>query len=195
MSTRKVPGALTEEALQLLSAVFLDSRDTHVTPVTGRIASAGKFGVYDPGLARSESAYLRMISVVEAYVDTLSSARFERKLTGQAEIFRLLVLAAERKSSRSWSERKDAFLTYHLVALVICDRWSELDAGIEARNAIAHGLGRLTLRQRNHKSRAKIASVEIAVVDDRILITDASLARCYAFCAGFISSVDSKVQD
>jgi hypothetical protein len=195
MQVRKVPLALTEEALALLSVTYadfaqLDSRREQ----TGRIDFVGSLGAYDFGRIRFEATYLRLIGIVEAYADSMCSDLFRRYPVDQVPMLRALITAAETQASINWKERKSAFSDYHGVSLGSCERWSELDAGIEIRNAIAHGLGTLTKRQRNHRSREKMKSVGAVIVDDRLMLNDKALEKCLVFTREFVKSVDSKLE-
>jgi hypothetical protein len=193
---RRVPFALTEEALCLLSVTYADfAQIGSRCQQEGRIDFVGSLGAYDFDRVRFESTYLRLISIVEAYVDSMCSDLFRRPQVAQVPMFRALIAAAEARASTNWEERKSAFSEYHRVSLGSCERWSELDAGIDIRNAIAHGLGTLTKRQRTHKSRAKMESVGAVIVDDRLMLNDKALARCLLFTTEFVKSVDSKIDD
>jgi len=186
--------ALTEEAQQLLAATYADFDRATPARRIGRMVGSGPLGAYDSNRVRCESAYLRLISIVEAYVDSLCSELFRQQTSHQGPMFRALVAAAEARASTNWDERKTAFNDYHSVSLSSCSRWSEVDAGIYVRNAIAHGLGSLTRRQRSQKVRSKIRSVDVAVVDNRLVLTDVALVRCLSFSNDFIRSIDTGVR-
>lgn len=196
MQVRKVPFALTEEALALLSVTYADFAQLDPQrQQAGRIDFIGNLGAYDFGRVRFESTYLRLIGIVEAYIDSMCSNLFRRQLVDEAPMLRALITAAEAQASTNWKERKSAFSDYHGVSLGSCARWSELDAGIDIRNAIAHGLGTLTKRQRNRKSREKMKSVGAVIVDDRLMLSDKALKKCLVFTTEFVKSVDSKIED
>ncbi len=195
MQVRKVPLALTEEALALLAVTYADFAQLDPPrQQAGRIDFVGSLGAYDFGRIRLESTYLRLISIVEAYVDSMCSNLFRRHLVDQVPVLRALITAAETQASINWKERKSAFSDYHGVSLGSCKRWSELDAGIDIRNTIAHGLGTLTKRQRNDKSRNKMKTVGAVIVDDRLMLNDNALERCLVFTREFVKSVDSKLE-
>jgi hypothetical protein len=193
MMLRKVPLALTEEALGLLAATYADFTTIAQVPVPGRITTTGSLGPYDFRGVRFESAYLRLICILEAYVDLLCSKMFRQHLVGQPSIFRHLVYEAEMRASANWDERKSAFSGAHKVRLTSCSSWSDVDAGIEVRNAIAHGLGGLTARQRNGKHREKLAKVGVLVVDERVLIDEKALKRCLRYASDFVRSLDAAI--
>jgi hypothetical protein len=105
-----------------------------------------------------------------------------------------LVINAELKASTTWYDRKNALSQYHHIKVGEFDRWYELDAGIEVRNAIAHGLGQLTRRQRQGKAESKVSQIGVIVRDGSIVIDNRSLKRCRDVCINFVCYLDNKCQ-
>ena len=193
----RVPLAITDAALQLLYEAHADLMRTTAVPPVGRMKTsgvAGRLRAQDPNQVRAQGTYLRMVSVVEAFVDTLSSQAFRHRIDEQDDLVVALVNAAEARADTSWSERKSAFQTYHGVNLGSCHGWTAVESSHLVRNAIAHGLGSLTRRQANKGSRSKVRGAGVVLVDDVIWITDASLARCRDSSATFVRDVDAKVR-
>lgn len=193
MTIRRAPRAVTESAVHHLHASYLDHVHAFaaVPRARGRIlTSTTAFGSYDSGAASRQGCLLRLISVVEAYIDTLSSALFRETVPTSDELVLRLVDSAQLLASTSWSERHSAFENYHGIKLRKLDRWSELDAGIEVRNAIAHGLGWLTRRQRTKSITGKLSQLGIIVRDGGIVITESSLKNCRDACVDFVNSLD-----
>jgi 3-mercaptopyruvate sulfurtransferase SseA len=64
------------------------------------------------------------------------------------------------------------------------------------RNAVAHGLGKLTRRQlRSEQSvKSKLKAAGITVDDNRIVLSDDSLAAAASACRDFIERLDLTVQ-
>lgn len=102
-----------------------------------------------------------------------------------------LVEAAEMRASSTWDERTKAFRHYHQIYLGTLARWSELDAAIEIRNAVAHGLGQITPRQRQDKARAKMVQFGVSVRDGHLKITEASLQKCRDVCVAYVLDLDA----
>ena len=152
----------------------------------------GSLGIYDPNAMRTEAAYLRLISIVEAYIDSMCS-QLILSTNDQSEMFRLLVSTAEERASSSWREREEAFRTYHNISLSKCDAWKELQSGIVIRNAIAHGLGHLTKRQRKPATRLKVQSIGARLSDDQLILDAQCLDQALAFSRIFVESVDDKI--
>lgn len=189
---RVAPLAITEEAQKLLRATHADFSVIASTGLPGRGSgfAASALGSYDFAQVRNQSEYLRLVSIVEAYVDTCSSQQFDLRTMGRDAFLRALAAAAQDASLKGWDERKEAFKTYHGVVLGECARWSDIDAAREARNSIAHGLGRLTSRQQSAKTRRKIEAVGISFRGNHLVITDAALDRCVKSGVAFIVDVD-----
>lgn len=194
MILRRVQREVTEAAIQYLHSTYLDHLQTaqSIAPVRGRVLMSGTaLGLYDIESASKQGCFLRLISVVEAYVDTVSGALFRENTPTTHELVRRLVENAELRASTTWQERIAAFQAYHLIRLGGLARWSELDAGIEVRNAIAHGLGQLTPRQRNGVTSGKLSQIGVSLRDGYVVITIESLRRCCEVCVEFIASLDN----
>jgi hypothetical protein len=149
VSIRIVPFAVTEEALRLLQATHADFTRLPMPPPRGRlrIGTTTALGPYDFSQVRAQSEYLRLVSIVEAFVDTCCNHLFDLKTQGHDLFVSNLADAARDQASNSWEERKKAFATYHDVPLGSCAGYSDVAAAVQVRNAVAHGLGSLTRRQ------------------------------------------------
>lgn len=146
MVIRMVPFSFTEEALRLLWTTHADFSQLASLPRRGRInvGSSLNFGPYDFQHVRAQSEYLRLVSIVEAFVDTCCNHLFELRTKGLDSLFQNLAAAALDQASRDWESRKAAFKVYHGIALGACSKFSDVSAAVQVRNAIAHGLGSLT---------------------------------------------------
>jgi hypothetical protein len=194
VTERSVPRAVTEEAVYYLYATYTEyDRASLALPAPkGRVrTNAAALGTFEPATVVREACLFRLVCVVEAYVDTVSSALFRERAPTSRDLVRRLVERAELRASATWDERVFAFETYHRVSLGQLARWSELNGAIEARNAIAHGLGRLTPRQRNPAVAGRLGQIGVAVRDGAIVVSDVSLEQCLQACVEFIRSVDA----
>lgn len=81
---------------------------------------------------RRETAVLRLIAAVEAYTNSASAFLFAQQ-----------VLPAP-KEPFTWPQRKVYFKKNHTIELIMLSGWDEVEAGIDLRNCLAHGLGNLT---------------------------------------------------
>lgn len=183
---------LTEEALALLAENRAVYRSTeHGNVIVGRIQVAGSLGASDHDQTKLASTYLRYVSAVESYLDSLGGQIWRETVKSHNSVIRQLVADMELRTTSTWDERKRSLSRYHSLDIQSFSRWSEFDAAIDVRNAIAHGLGSLTIRQRNSKARAKIGAIGVAVVDDRISLDWIALDRCYLLCRELILYVDA----
>ncbi|CPU66576.1 Uncharacterised protein [Mycobacteroides abscessus] len=191
-----VPMLLTEEAVRLLVVMRADFQTFPTTPPRGRIFSVGggPLGVYDADQVRAQSEYLRIVSIVEAYIDACSDELLRAGSLGLGELVDKLVAEASERASDSWDRRKTAFRDYHGVNMGTCDGWEVIDQAIQVRNAIAHGLGRLTLRQRNQRSIQKIAKSGVLLSGDRVRIPRGAIERNYDASIRFVKSVDRAIR-
>lgn len=192
---RTSPLAITEEARKLIFATRSDFARVTPTPLVGR---GGGFGVshlgrYDFDQVWKQSAYLRLISIVEAFLDTCSGQQFDIRTSGTDAFIRELANDARDTSLRGWRERQAAFKKYHGVTLGTCSGWRDIDAAREVRNSIAHGLGRLTSRQQSRTARQKIESVGVTLRESHLVINHGALDRCARSSVDFILDVDQKI--
>ena len=191
---RHVQRQLTEDATELIRRTYAD----YATMIAGLprargrgLVAASRLGVQDPWSVSRQSCLFRTVCIVEAYLDLLSSDLFTEGSPPGHELTQRLVAQVERRSSSTWKERKDAFATLHLLSLGTLAGWESLDAAIQARNAIAHGLGTLTVRQRDGKTRDKLAKISVRVRAHQLLVTDEALVTCRDAAVTFIEAVDS----
>ncbi|WP_327100269.1 hypothetical protein OIE68_16760 [Nocardia vinacea] len=194
-SLRKVPWDVTEEALRLLNLTVADFAS--LPPVKGGrwsgASGAAKWARFDPRQIRFQSQYLRMVSIVEAYVDTVSEALFDRRVESLDSFFKNLAVAIQDISSASWNERKNCFKAHHGFSLQSCSGWSEFDRAIDVRNSIAHGLGVVTKKQLDSNKDKKIRLAKVKITDGRIEVTKDSLRVCSTACAMLIKSIDDNL--
>jgi hypothetical protein len=135
---------------------------------------------------------LRLISVVEAYVDALSMQRMSGLVDHADVVLGRLLHDFEVNSSGSWQERHDAYERHHGFSLKSRSGWNHIAAGIEVRNSLAHGLGNLTVQQRA-KSRlpAQVASIDVAVGAGRMRLGARTIPKLAEACSTFVRDVDS----
>lgn len=195
MSVRAVPFAVTEEALRLLHATHADFTRLPAHSPRGRLraGTTTALGPYNFGQVRAQSEYLRLVSIVETFVDACSNHLFDLKTQGHGLFVRNLTAAARDQASNSWEERKRAFAIYHDVPLGSCSSYSDVAAAVQVRNAVAHGLGSLTRRQQNKKDMTKMASVGITFRNRAIIIDAKALSHCVLSCAAFMADVDARI--
>ena len=187
------PRMLTEEAVLLAYRTHAD----HVrsipafAPPRGRFRSSGtRLGNHDARDVSRQGCWFRLVSIVEAYVDLMSSDLLREATPGRDALVARLVELAEERSSSNWTERKEAFKNFHGVSIASLAGWEKVDSAIPVRNAVAHGLGSLTPRQRNRKTITKLAKVGVTVTDGRVKISETALTTCRDNCVRLIRSID-----
>lgn len=194
LKIRQAPLALTEEAIRLLAVTRADFAQVSAAPVRGRGSRIGAvFGRYDFEQVRNQSEYLRMVSIVEAFLDACGDRQFEHRSLGQDEFLRAVIQQARDKSLRTWDDRIAAYARLHGVVLGKCNKWSDIDAAREVRNAIAHGLGTLTKRQRTPSVMEKVRAVSVELLEGRIMVSEQALIRLASSASEFIADVDRQL--
>ncbi len=96
------------------------------------------------------------------------------------------------RGTSTWQDQQKSYKEW----LGINEDWKAVERLAEARNAVAHGLGKLTRRQlRNEQGvKSKLKAAGIAVNNNTILLSDDSLLAAAAACRDFIERVDIAVQ-
>lgn len=136
---------------------------------------------------------MRYVSTTEAYVNALLTDLLVVKLPPPSTFVRGLVNEVEAGATRDWGRRLTAFNRLHGVKLKDCSRWKDVEAATQARNCIAHGLGRLTPSQRGLDFATKVGLLGMSVSGGTLIITDASVETTFAACREFIGSVDAAI--
>jgi len=104
-----------------------------------------------------------------------------------------------RRAEGPWPQHREAWKQWYDIDFTDCPDWLAVATFNEARNAIMHGLGRLTPRQlRKDGGKAIVeacALVGIVVRAGTLLISDSALVECARACRGFVFWLDSESQD
>ena len=93
----------------------------------------------------------------------------------------------------TWSRRKKAWLRYGKVDLEAYKDWSALMGFVDVRNALQHGLGRLTDQQLGRYRDQVLDEIHASLVNlngDRLTVIAEDVGRCGAVSAGFIRWLD-----
>jgi hypothetical protein len=178
--------ALTEQAV---GSILHTVADLHARPTPtssrGRIATTSQIA--------EQGALLRIVSITEAYLDSLSLQEVMRTVP-PSPMTSKLVETFETSTTTTWRARRQSFKTHHGIDLVKCARWNDLDAAIDVRNSIAHALGRVTaFLRRNSQLATKVGRIGVIVANGQMLLSDSTVDKVASVCADFIYDVDSKV--
>lgn len=184
----------TESGLRLLSSA---SRSNYTYPsrsaASGRILATA-IGPVSQQESDRQGLYLHVVSIAEATIDALALELSEQALARHDEVVRRLLTEKEIASSASWEARRRSFRRHHGLNLRQCDAHEEVMATTEVRNAIAHGLGRLTARQvTSGETLSNLRRISVDVVDGRVRLVADDVANAVAYCRRFISAVDALV--
>lgn len=184
----------TESGLRLLAAAL---RSNAALPPRSRIPgriTATAFGPVTKEETDRQGLYLRVVSIAEATVDALALELTRRDVAQIDEVVRRLILEKELAGSASWDARRRAYRRHHGVDLRKCDAHSEVLAATDVRNAIAHGLGRLTARQTASQETYKnLALISVDVVNGRVRLQPKHVAEAAGYCRRLITDVDALV--
>jgi hypothetical protein len=135
--------------------------------------TAGPMG--DPASVERAACWLRMVSIVEIYVEALLK-QLDGERTGRA--------------ARGWADVTAALKQRHDIDLHAIASWDKLDACFLVRNAVAHGLGRFTAKQIETAVPRKIRILGVPVRDGMVAITAESLDGCSRICQQFVAALD-----
>jgi hypothetical protein len=196
---RRPPRALAEAAITFLTRTLADYRAAQALATLrnwGRVrTTVTALGEYDSRAATAQSAYLRLISIDEAYCDALSVQAIRGTLANPDRFLSLLLDEHEINASSNWKKREETFSQYHGITLSKFEQWQLLSAGIQARNAIAHGLGSLTGRQRTALAtqQRRLSKVRIGLLGIRLQISSEAVDECVRFSKAFVRWLDSRL--
>lgn len=185
----------TEAGLRLLQTTLRTylwtTRFSVVLP--GRIQQTS-LGTTDPQALAMQAGFLRLVSVTEAALDTLGVELTSKDVPNPGSVITLLMLEKELASTSSWAVRRKAFKRHHHLDIHKCARFGEVEGAIEVRNAIAHGLGRLTTRQVQSAETAKLLQrVNVSIVNGFVELRAGHLRECADYCFDFLSDVDGRL--
>lgn len=187
--------ALTEAALGLITHAMYDIPGaTFGEGRRGRILTDAMGASTDPASLFAETALLRLVSVIEAYVDSVSSFKLNRSIDSRDVLVALLVEDFEVESSSTWQQRKDSYNRYHGFTIESRDGWGAIDAAIEVRNCLVHGLGVMTAKQRRSQKLAKtVSNIGASIGGGRVHLGSSSVLTLGQNCTRFVRHIDLTV--
>lgn len=188
--------ALTEQALKLLlhaehSVASEDAGfgETSIRPYYGRMSVALRNETW-----QRETALLRLVAIVESHLDVISIWRISELARGANPTLDKSLHEFELESTSTWENRQAAYLEHHGLRLTSCPGWSELVASREVRNSIAHGMGRMTPKQRKKKAFAKqIEAAGASVSAGQVQLSAHSVPKIASAFRQFVWAVDERI--
>lgn len=162
--------ALRGIALRMYDHDRLDAVDAAQRPV-------GRLRVGDLQDIRHKNAIVDIVAIVESF-------------TGNR--LRMLAPTVEDRDVFTWELRKKSWRREASIDLTTCQAWDSFYGFVEVRNAIQHGLGRLTefqLVRRQEVLRA-IAQSGTTLEGDLVRLSGRQVVDCSTRCSEFISWLD-----
>lgn len=193
--TTPVPQVLSAEA-EAASALLFRTLGAHraavaaLRPPSRPRLRAAPYG--DPVQDRCQATLVRLLSITEAFASELSREVDRAVARGRSATAAKVADEAVIRGTSTWQEQKKSYKDW----LGVDEDWKAVERLAEARNAVAHGLGKLTRRQlRSEQSvKSKLKGAGITVDDNRVVLTDDSLAAAASACRDFIERLDLAVQ-
>ncbi|TRW45310.1 hypothetical protein [Georgenia yuyongxinii] len=148
---------------------------------------------------RAESTLVRLVSITESFCFGELARHLETKAPPpRTDLIERLYLDAEERAISSWSQATSAFKSWAKVTL--SDQgatWQDFRAIVEARNAVIHGLGSFTGRQRRDKSytatKRRLSKLGFGVTGDRIQVTPSALRASGRLCIEVMTWIDKEL--
>jgi hypothetical protein len=147
----------------------------------------------DPFQDRCQATLVRLLSITEAFASEMLAREVDRATAGARSTTALKVAdEAVIRGTSTWKDQERSYRDW----LGVKEDWKAIERLAEARNAVAHGLGRLTRRQlRNEQSvKAKLRAAGIKLDANRIVLSDEALLAAASACRLFIERIDLAVQ-
>lgn len=147
----------------------------------------------DPVQDRCQATLIRLLSITEAFASEMLSREVDRAVADMSNKTATKVADdAVIRGTSSWQDQKKSYKDW----LGVEEDWKAVERLAEARNAVAHGLGKLTRRQlRSEQSvKSKLKAAGIIIEDNRIVLSDENLAAAASACREFIERLDMAVQ-
>lgn len=165
-------------------------RSIHPTLRLGRVADREEM--------QHHATLVRLMSITEGFVAERLTGVLDQWGSGSRAELQETWDSAVLSALTSWESMKEAYKTWLKVGPAAVD-WNPVSGFVEARNAVAHGLGTLTRQQgRNQKARdrtvSRLAHAKIKLTAaDAVPLDDDILQRAVEGCRAFIESLDLAV--
>ncbi len=182
--------AATTELMQTLAAHERWKR-THLPKI-------GRLGLFRPVPAPENIHHLTLphiAAVAEEFARATLLEASEPLVPRTHKILELLWQRAESQAEQ-WDGVANAWSQWHGITVKQEPRYKTLEGVIAARNAIVHGLGRLTRKQTRSDGGASVrdtlARVGITTAGTRLVVSDDSVRQCVQAARAFIEWLDNR---
>lgn len=182
---------LTETALRLLVSASTHFAAEH-GPERREHSQRWSTGPADTAAVQGQAAIMRIVTIVETYLDALSRELLGEHVGSHSPTTDLMVEDIALGATNTWTSREDIYRRYHRLKLRDLAGWKAIQAAVQIRNASAHGLGQLTQRQIGDQNiRTLLDQVDATIVDGRIHLGDESLIKIRTVAREFMNAVDA----
>lgn len=140
-----------------------------------------------------QATLVRMIGITEAFCGERLLISIEDEIAPERSVVLSKIWdQAAVRATQTWVAQAEAYRDWADVR----PSWTDVKDLADARNAVAHGLGKLTRRQRSQveKITAKLSRFDISVRDYRVILTEPALEKVAHACIAHIREVDVALQ-
>jgi hypothetical protein len=149
--------------------------------------------ILDTAQVQRQATVLRMISITEAFcVDRLLDLAEKEVAPTDSSVRNLIWQRSSVAAVSTWPSIQATYKTWYSIR----PSWTRINQLLEVRNAIAHGLGRLTRVQKSHAKATigRITQAGVTVVGDLVVLEEPDLQYVRQVCVDLVSEVDQLVQ-
>ena len=142
-----------------------------------------------------EVTLLRLVAIVEAYMRYHLDTSMSYLVDTSDAVTRTPLSDFEVASTSNWDERHKAFQKYHQFSIKAYPSWQSVWAGIEVRNCMAHGLGKLTARQKMKTGIARqVSIIDVTVASNQMHLAQSTVPKLSDACSALVRSVDQDIK-
>jgi len=188
-----VISARAEEGLGRANRALAIYRQQEVSGDPGvTTGTAADYGWALPGQFYTQSAILALISVGEEFSFSRLVDLTEERSPADP-IVTLLWDAELARSGETWAQGDELWKRYFGIAAGDFANRAALLGFVDARNAIAHGVGALTRRQLQQKPKvaSRLAQAGIGLHGNRLILEPPHVERCAAVVKDYIRWLDA----
>jgi hypothetical protein len=190
---RRVLSAEAEDATALLRSTVAQHVAVERTLLRAPGFPRGRLAAISAGGQRRQATLTRLVSITEAFLARRLIDRAESRVVPTADSIREAVWAkAEDTATGSWVNLASHYNTWLGVPLSRSDDFKRILVHVEARNAVAHGVGELTRRQRRRGEALtrSLSDEGYLLVGSRVEVSEAVLRAASSLAVRVVSFVD-----
>jgi hypothetical protein len=197
-----VPSIRAERRVALIMATAAQYRRLEaVIGPSSRLAGRIRRTVVPAEQVRAQAALFRVTSIIEAFAVEEIVLRVEPNFPAPRNVVvESVYVDAENKALATWSSIQEHYKQWLQITFSQSDgRWNNVKSLVEARNAIAHGVGELTRRQSRSRSLANtvrdlgVLGISVGANGSLYIAADA-VGRASRIAREFIHWLDDQLQ-